>query len=107
MSTVMADDEPSGSRTSRISRDGFGSVGRVPRMTCQGIDSPQIPHRDAELLLYLHLRRAGPMEAITLGVPPGQLSRSFGKSSWKKEVQLQKSPFQSAIIPSSKRLGAV
>ena len=33
-------------------------------MTYQRMDSPQIPHRDAELLLYLHLRRAGPMEAI-------------------------------------------
>ena len=41
------------------------------------MDSPQIPHRDAELLRYLHLRRAGPMEAIPVGVPPGQLSRSL------------------------------
>ena len=49
-------------------------------MTCQGMDSPQIPHRDAELLRYLHLRRAGPMEAIPVGVPLGQLSVS-GKSS--------------------------
>src|ERR1700730_8532367 len=46
-------------------------------MTCQGIDSPQTPHRDAELLRYLHLRRAGPMEAIPVGVLPGQLSRSL------------------------------
>jgi hypothetical protein len=27
----------------------------------------QIPHRNAELLRYLHLRRAGPMEAIPVG----------------------------------------
>jgi hypothetical protein len=52
-------------------------VGRVPLMTCQGMDSPQTPHRDAELLRYLHLRRAGPMEAIPVGVLPGQLSRSL------------------------------
>jgi hypothetical protein len=44
----------------------------MPRM-----DSPQIPHRNAELLRYLHLRRAGPMEAIPVGVLPGQLSRSL------------------------------
>ena len=41
------------------------------------MDSPQIPHRDAEPLRYLHLRRAGPMEAIPVGVLPGQLSRSL------------------------------
>src|SRR6516165_10584677 len=63
-------------RTSRISFDGFRSVGRVPLMTCQGMDSPQTPHRDAELLRYLHLHRGGPMEAIPVGVLPGQLSRS-------------------------------
>ena len=46
-------------------------------MTCQGMDSPQTPHRDAELLRYLHLRRAAPMEPIPVGVLPGQLSRSL------------------------------
>ena len=46
-------------------------------MSCQGMDSPQIPHRDAGLLRYLHLRRGGPMEAIQVGVLPGQLSRSL------------------------------
>ena len=46
-------------------------------MSCQGMDSPQIPHRGAELPRCLHLRRAGPMEAIPVGVPPGQLSRSL------------------------------
>src|SRR6516164_1629089 len=45
-------------------------------MTCQGMDPPQTPHRDAELLRHLHLHRAGPMEAIPEGVLPGQLSRS-------------------------------
>jgi hypothetical protein len=37
----------------------LSTVGRVPLMSCRGMDSPQIPHRDAELLRYLHLRRAG------------------------------------------------
>ena len=46
-------------------------------MTCQGMDSPQTPHREAELLRYLHLCREGPMEAIPVGVLPGQLSRSL------------------------------
>jgi hypothetical protein len=46
-------------------------------MSCQGMDSPQVPHRDAELPRRLHLLRAGPMEAIPVGVPPGQLSRSL------------------------------
>jgi len=46
-------------------------------MSCQGMDSPQIPHREAELPRCLHLRRAGPMEAIPVGVPPRQLSRSL------------------------------
>jgi hypothetical protein len=41
------------------------------------MDSPQTPHRDAELLRYLHFRRGGPMEAIPVGVLPGQLSRSL------------------------------
>ena len=48
----------------KISFDGFRSVGRVPLMICQGMNSPPAPHRDAELLRYLHLRRAGPIEAI-------------------------------------------
>ena len=50
---------------------------RVPPMSCQGMDSPQIPHRDAVPPRCRHLRRAGPMEAIPVGVPPGQLSRSL------------------------------
>jgi hypothetical protein len=50
-------------------------------MSCEEMDSPQIPHRDAELPRCLHLRRAEPMEAIPVGVPPGQLARSLGKSS--------------------------
>ena len=40
----------------------------MPRM-----DSPQIPNRNAELPRYLLLRRAGPMEAIPVGVLPGQV----------------------------------
>jgi hypothetical protein len=44
------------------------------------MDSPQTPHFDAELLRYLHLRRAGPMETIPVGVlrhpgPPADLRR--------------------------------
>ena len=46
-------------------------------MSCQGMDSRRIPHRDAELLRYLHLRRAGPTEAIPVGVRPEQLTRSL------------------------------
>jgi len=61
--------------TGSISFNGFRSVVRIPLMTCQGMDSPETPHRDAELLRYLHLPRAVPMEAIPVGVTPGQVSR--------------------------------
>jgi hypothetical protein len=45
------------------------------------MDSPQIPHRNAELLRYLRLRRAGPMEAIPVGVPARTALSVSGKSS--------------------------
>jgi hypothetical protein len=68
---------PSDEGQVRISFDGFRSAGRVPSISCQGMDSPQIPHCGAELPRCLPLRRAGPMEAIPVGVPPGQLARSL------------------------------
>jgi hypothetical protein len=43
-------------------------------------DAFQTPHRNAELLRYLHLRRAGPMEAIPVGAARTALAVS-GKSS--------------------------
>jgi hypothetical protein len=46
-------------------------------MSCQGMDSRQIPHRDAELLRYFHLRsypnRRAARIALSVKVGPGRI----------------------------------